>query len=51
MDNNIIYSWCFNLVEYFDLTSFVAIIVLVKKFGELLEPNILTIRSMDIGGK
>ena len=30
MDDEIIYSWCFNSVEYFDSTSSAAIIVLVQ---------------------
>ena len=30
MDDDIIYSWCFNSVECFDSTSSVAIIVLVE---------------------
>ena len=40
MDNEIIYSWCFNYVECSDSTPSTAIIVLVKKLGELVEPQI-----------
>ena len=35
MDDEIIYSWCFNFVECFDLTSSAAIIVLVKNLESL----------------
>ena len=38
MDDEIIYSWCFNSVECFDSTSSATIIVLVKKLGELVKP-------------
>ena len=31
MDDKIIYSWCFNSVEYFDSTPSAAIIVLVEE--------------------
>ena len=37
MDDDIIYSWCFNSVECFDSTPSDAIIVLVKKLGEIVE--------------
>ena len=30
LDYRIIYSWCFNVVEYFDSTSFIIIDVLIK---------------------
>ena len=35
MDDEIIYSWCFNSVEYFDSTSSVAVIVLVENSKSL----------------
>ena len=40
MDDEIIYSWCFNFVECFDSTPSIAIIVLVEKLEELVEPQI-----------
>ena len=46
MDDKIIYSWCFNYVEYFDLTSFVAIIVLIKTLESLS-----SLRSQQLGIK
>ena len=36
MDDEIIYSWCFNFVECFDSTPYVAIIVLVENLESLL---------------
>ena len=36
MDDKIIYSWCFNLVENFDSTSFGAIIVLIETLESFL---------------
>ena len=39
MDDDIIYSCCFNDVEYFDSTPSAAIIIL-DRFGELFEPQI-----------
>ena len=35
MDDEIIYSWCFNSIKYFDLTSSVAIVILIKKLESL----------------
>ena len=35
MDDEIIYSWCFNSVECFDSTSSAAIIVLVENLESL----------------
>ena len=35
MDDEIIYSWCLNFVEWFDSTSSAAIIVLVKNLESL----------------
>ena len=35
IDDKIIYSWCFNFVEYFDSTSFATIDVLVKTVESL----------------
>ena len=47
-DDEIIYYWCFNFVNFFYSTSSAAIIVLVKKFGELVEPpNWLRLCWMD----
>ena len=42
MDDDIIYSWCFNSVVCFDSTPSIAIIVLGRKLGELVEPHIPT---------
>ena len=36
MDDEIIYSWCFNSVECFDSTSSAAIIIFFEKLESLL---------------
>ena len=36
IDNEIIYSWCFNYVEYFDSTPFARIIILVEDLERFL---------------
>ena len=38
MDDEIIYSLCFNFVECFDSTSSTSIIFFGKKFGDLFKP-------------
>ena len=40
MDDEIIYSWCFNSIECFDSTPSTAIIFFGRKLGELVEPQI-----------
>ena len=50
MNDEIIYSWCFNSIECFDSTPFAAIIILdedLESFSSLRSQQYLTINLVD----